>query len=242
MSQFNTYPPNPFPPSTDTQGAGGGEYELPIASAEDLGGVKVGSGLAINSETGVLSNSNPTPYSLPIAGADTLGGVKVGSGLAINSETGELLNSNPTPYSLPTASAETLGGVKVGSGLSIADGVLSASGGITKKQKFYTGTGTNPNVIDFGNETPKAILAIYPEPDEAVTTNDYNMINCFSYGQLLLPAHWTVKTGNLPNINGNSGFTKCVATYNNNIVSITGGSAVDCCNAENMKYVIDYLV
>ena len=236
---FNTIPFNPFPPSSESVANSGSSYELPIAGAETLGGVKVGSGLSINSETGVLTASG---YELPIAGAETLGGVKVGSGLSINSETGVLSNSNPTPYSLPTASAETLGGVKVGSGLSIADGVLSSTGGITKKQKSYTGTGTNPNVIDFGSETPKAILAIYPEPNETVTTNDYNMVDCFSYGQLLLPAHWTVKTGNLPNISGNHGFSKCVATYNGNIISITGGSEVDCCNVENMKYVIDYLV
>lgn len=34
---------------------GGGTYELPIASAETLGGIKVGENLSINSETGVLS-------------------------------------------------------------------------------------------------------------------------------------------------------------------------------------------
>ena len=39
-----------------TAGGGGGEpYTLPIASSETLGGVKVGTGLSINSETGVLS-------------------------------------------------------------------------------------------------------------------------------------------------------------------------------------------
>jgi hypothetical protein len=35
----------------------GGSYVLPIASAETLGGIKVGSGLAIDSQTGVLSTS-----------------------------------------------------------------------------------------------------------------------------------------------------------------------------------------
>lgn len=49
-------------------------YVLPTASADTLGGVKVGNGLAINE--GVLSNSNPTPYSLPVASASSLGGVK----------------------------------------------------------------------------------------------------------------------------------------------------------------------
>lgn len=61
--------------------SGGESYVLPIASSETLGGVKVGSGLSINSETGVLSAPG---YNLPTAGADTLGGVKVGSGLSID--------------------------------------------------------------------------------------------------------------------------------------------------------------
>ena len=99
MGAFNTIPPNPYPPSSDQQGNGSGsQYELPIASAETLGGVKVGTGLSINAETGELSNSNPTPYSLPIASDEALGGVKVGAGLSINAETGELENTNPTPY------------------------------------------------------------------------------------------------------------------------------------------------
>lgn len=63
-----------------------GSYVLPIASAGTLGGVKVGSGLEINAETGELSNS----YELPTAGSDTLGGVKVGTGLEIDAETGVL--------------------------------------------------------------------------------------------------------------------------------------------------------
>ena len=56
----------------------GSSYTLPTASADTLGGVKVGSGLSI--EDGVLS---ATGYTLPAASADTLGGVKVGSGLSI---------------------------------------------------------------------------------------------------------------------------------------------------------------
>ena len=86
---FNTLPANPWPLNTE-QAQGGSQYVLPIAAADTLGGVMIGSGLMINSETGVLSNANPTPYTLPKAAADTLGGVKVGSGLTINSETGVL--------------------------------------------------------------------------------------------------------------------------------------------------------
>lgn len=50
---FNTYPNNPWPLPTDGVGSGGSAYVLPTASAETLGGVKVGSGLSITD--GVLS-------------------------------------------------------------------------------------------------------------------------------------------------------------------------------------------
>lgn len=39
----------------------GSSYTLPIAGAETLGGVKIGSGLAINSETGVVSADSQLP-------------------------------------------------------------------------------------------------------------------------------------------------------------------------------------
>ena len=68
----------------------GGQYVLPTASAETKGGVKIGSGLAMDGE--VLNNSNPTPYSLPTASAETKGGVKIGSGLSVD-ENGVLSTS-----------------------------------------------------------------------------------------------------------------------------------------------------
>lgn len=87
---FNTYPNNPWPLPSEHVGSGGSAYVLPAASAETLGGVKVGDNLTITEE-GVLSAPAPTPaYVLPTASAETLGGVKVGSGLTINSETGVL--------------------------------------------------------------------------------------------------------------------------------------------------------
>lgn len=108
---FNTLPGNPFPPSSEQEN--GTPYTLPIAGADTLGGVMVGEGLEINTETGVLSNQNPTPYTLPIAGAETLGGVMVGNGLSVNAETGELTNDNPTPYAPPAYStSEVNTGVK----------------------------------------------------------------------------------------------------------------------------------
>ena len=44
------------------EGGGGSGYVLPVASDETLGGIKVGNGLTIDPETGILSNNNPTPY------------------------------------------------------------------------------------------------------------------------------------------------------------------------------------
>lgn len=61
-----------------------GGYTLPVASANTLGGVKVGTGLSI--ADGVLSSDNPTPYVLPIAAAAVLGGIKIGSGLSIDAD------------------------------------------------------------------------------------------------------------------------------------------------------------
>ena len=75
---YSTIPFNPFPPSSANAGGGGGGYVLPVASADTLGGVKVGTGLAIDAN-GVLSNPNPTPYVLPVASDETLGGVKSGN-------------------------------------------------------------------------------------------------------------------------------------------------------------------
>ena len=57
------------------------ETYIPTASATELGGIKVGTGLSIDSN-GVLSGSNQ--YVLPNASASELGGIKVGSGLSID--------------------------------------------------------------------------------------------------------------------------------------------------------------
>lgn len=52
------------------------KYTLPTASSSTLGGVKIGSGIAISN--GVIS------YTLPEATTSALGGVKVGDGLAVS--------------------------------------------------------------------------------------------------------------------------------------------------------------
>lgn len=100
--------------------------EVEPATANRLGGIKVGSNLSITQD-GTLS-ADAQQYTLPTASASTKGGIKVGSRLSIDANGS--LSADDQSYTLPIAAANTLGGVKVGSGLSIAqDGTLSTSGG-----------------------------------------------------------------------------------------------------------------
>lgn len=88
-----------------------------IASALVIGGVKVGSGLAIDAN-GVLSVTG-------LAGVSSFN--SRGGAVTLNSSDVITALGFAPISAIPTASASTLGGVKVGSGLSInASGVLSA--------------------------------------------------------------------------------------------------------------------
>ena len=84
----------------EVEGLGGGGGDLPIASAETLGGVKVGANLSID-ENGVLSADNQAPG---IASADTAGVVKIGSNLSID-ENGVLSADSQTPNAATTEAA-----------------------------------------------------------------------------------------------------------------------------------------
>ena len=122
---------------------------IPVASNTVLGAIKIGSGLQINSSTGVAS------LDLPYATANTLGGVKIGTGLSIDNS--GVLSTSASAIGI--ASPTTLGGIKngptlivdqttgvanvaqptsqlggviIGSGLAVtASGVLGATGGGT---------------------------------------------------------------------------------------------------------------
>ena len=92
-------------------------YILPIASSDELGGIKIGENVTID-ENGVLSAN---PYILPIATSQELGGVKIGDNINID-ENGVISTDR---YELPVATANQLGGVKIGSGLKMTNGVAS---------------------------------------------------------------------------------------------------------------------
>lgn len=82
-------------------------FSLSTASNVTLGGIKIGSGLSINNNTGVASVST--------ASISTVGGVKVGSGFSISNDGTISANS----YSLPNATTSTYGGYKLGPVISV---------------------------------------------------------------------------------------------------------------------------
>ena len=121
-------------------GSSGSEYELPVATYDTLGGIKVGSGLYITPD-GHLNNNYS--YSLPTASSTILGGVKVGWNLTIDSS-GVLKmlyvdagrRSNTTAGTKSTAE----GNLNEASGdYSHAEGSsTTASGGYSHAEGYYT--------------------------------------------------------------------------------------------------------
>lgn len=89
------------------------------ATVEQLGIIKVGTGLTITDD-GVLSSP---VYSLPRAATNILGGIKVGNNLSIDND--GVLSAATQTYTLPTASISTLGGIRIGTGLTIENGTVS---------------------------------------------------------------------------------------------------------------------
>lgn len=64
-------------------GGGGGSYTLPIASNSTLGGIKVGSGLTINPESGLLSAD---AQAVTTATTGTTGVVKIGENINVKTD------------------------------------------------------------------------------------------------------------------------------------------------------------
>ena len=94
-------------------------YSLPIATAVDLGGIKVGANLTIDANTGVLDAVQGS-YTLPIAGttaSGTLGGVKVdGTSITIDGAGVITANAGSTTPSITDLTGQT--------------GIITQNGGI----------------------------------------------------------------------------------------------------------------
>lgn len=118
--------------------SGGSNYTLPTASNSTLGGVKVGSGLTINT-SGVLSAD---------VTASTLTAFAKTTDLSAVAKTGSYndLTNKPTipaAYTLPNATSSTLGGVKVGSNISVSNGTISVTKSNVTSALGYTPATTN---------------------------------------------------------------------------------------------------
>jgi hypothetical protein len=93
-----------------------------IATADELGGIRAGTGITID-DAGVASVN---VYELPKASNTILGGIRVGDRLSINAQ--GVLSADPGAYTLPKATDSALGGIKIGTGLSIdGGGIVSIS-------------------------------------------------------------------------------------------------------------------
>lgn len=103
--------------------SGGASYSLPTASTTVKGGVKIGTGLAMNGDSINASIANATTTAGGLMSADDkikLNGIATGA--------------NNFTYTLPTASTSTKGGVIIGDGLEMDGDTLNCtiSGGATE--------------------------------------------------------------------------------------------------------------
>lgn len=119
-------------------GGSGGNYTLPTASGSTLGGVKVGSGLTINT-SGVLSADVTASTLTAYAKTTDL------SAVAKSGSYNDLTNKPtiPSAYTLPNATSSTLGGVKVGSNISVSNGTISVTKSNITSALGYTPATTN---------------------------------------------------------------------------------------------------
>lgn len=126
---------------------GEGDYVLPIAGVDKLGGIKLGDLLTIDA-TGKLSAIKQTDFNFTAelkSKLESLKSYSAGENIII-SEDGVISStgSGGGDYTLPTASDLTKGGIKVGSGLTMNGDVLSA-----EVQMNYT-AGANISISNTG--------------------------------------------------------------------------------------------
>ena len=118
--------------------SGGSNYTLPTASSSTLGGVKIGSGLTINTN-GVVSADVTSSTLTAYAKTTDLAAV------AKSGNYNDLSNKPtiPAAYTLPNATSSTLGGVKVGSNISVSSGTISLAKSNVTSALGYTPATTN---------------------------------------------------------------------------------------------------
>lgn len=132
----------------------GASYDLPIASANTLGGVKVGNNLSID-QNGILSAADIANATISSAGL-------------MSAEDKAKLNGVATganAYILPIAGADVLGGVKIGNNISIdQDGTISSTGytynNITYDVATTSDNGNTSGIITIDGTKPLTIITL----------------------------------------------------------------------------------
>lgn len=145
VKSINNVKPDSDGNVTISVGGGSGNYTLPTASSSTLGGVKIGSGLTINT-SGVVSADVTSSTLTAYAKTTDL------SAVATSGSYNDLSNKPtiPSAYTLPNATSSTLGGVKVGSNISVSDGTISIT-----KSNVTSALGYTPPASDttYGDAT-----------------------------------------------------------------------------------------
>ena len=138
---------------------------IPTASSSVLGGVKVGTTLAISS--GVLNQKSgiATAGTYPKVTVDTYGRVTAGASLAAadipSLAASKITSGTFAAARIPVATADAIGGIKVGTNLSIEDGVLSAT-----DTKYSAGTAA---ILTAGTNTTNRVWPAKILKDEMST-------------------------------------------------------------------------
>ena len=118
--------------------SGGGSYTLPTASSSTLGGVKIGSGLTINTNGVVSADVTASTLTAYAKTTDLAAVAKSGSYNDLSNKP-----TIPSAYTLPNATSSTLGGVKVGSNISVTNGTISLAKSNVTSALGYTPATTN---------------------------------------------------------------------------------------------------
>ena len=157
---------------------GGSGYVLPPATAEKLGGIKVGEGLTIASDGTLSANGGETPTTITIDKAldKTSENAIANKPVAEKFEQIDKAIENITPYELPKASTETLGGIKVGQNLTIDEnGVLNAIGGEASSADKVTYDNTSSKINATNVQEAIDCLAEQNKEKEEITSKIYTM-------------------------------------------------------------------
>lgn len=154
-------------------------YALPKATNSTLGGVKVGSNIAVNDGT----------ISIPAASTSTLGVVKVGSNISVSDGTISLSASNVTNalgYTPPStnttytaASSTNLGLVKTGANVTVSSagviGVPAASSSSLGVVKIGSNLSVNNGTISLSSANVTAALGYTPADQSTVGSSQVTL-------------------------------------------------------------------